>query len=297
MNVVPLRKPVTLGSSEIPAVLGLDPFVSPYALACRKLGVTSEPEPSDAARLGLILQLAHLDALRSDGYDVREAADVELTHPELDWMVGHPDGVLVRPDEVIPVELKARGVAPTEQLRMRDTVQALIYAELAESSQALVSELCGGYGGFHREEWLVDRDADVFTSIVAACEAFLATVARGKAPKPDGSESAREALRARYGGIVGLAHTLSEAGMESLRKFREWDYTEKQAKGRKEAYAQLVQDEMGDATVALSPAGLEVARFGVVSSTRTDTKRLARDHPDLTAEYQTTTTYRRFEAL
>lgn len=34
---------LTLGGSEVPAVLGLDPYVSSYALGARKLGLTPEP--------------------------------------------------------------------------------------------------------------------------------------------------------------------------------------------------------------------------------------------------------------
>ena len=69
MSVTALH-PVTLGGSEVPAVLGLDPWVSPYALACRKLGVSGESRVSPAALMGNRLQAVHAELVADDGYTV-----------------------------------------------------------------------------------------------------------------------------------------------------------------------------------------------------------------------------------
>ena len=69
MSVVQLRT-LQLGGSEIPAVLGLDPYVSAYALACRKLGVTGDGEPTRASVMGNRLQAVHAELVADDGYQV-----------------------------------------------------------------------------------------------------------------------------------------------------------------------------------------------------------------------------------
>ena len=296
MTVVPIRKGLTLGGSEIPAVLGLDPYTSPYALACRKLGLTSEPEASRAATMGLRLQSAHLTLLEDDGYTVIPAPESGFQHRELPWLVGHPDAFALVDGNRAPVELKLRGVVGSDAVRDATTVQALVYAELVDAPAALVSELHGGYGGIVRDEWLVARDPELFAVIVERCEAFLATVKRGKCPAPDGSDASHDALRARWSGDPGLKMRLSAAGMEHLRRVRELDETIRAAKAQRERYAQLVQDEMGDATEAISPTDYLAARWGVVTRTALDTAAIKRDLPHVAAEYSKTTTTRRFEA-
>ena len=69
MSVTPIRA-FTLGGSEVPAVLGLDPWVSAYAVACRKLGVSGESTTSPAALMGNRLQAVHAELVADDGYQV-----------------------------------------------------------------------------------------------------------------------------------------------------------------------------------------------------------------------------------
>ena len=306
MTVTALH-PHTLGGSEIPAVLGLDPYVSAYALACRKLGVSGESTTSPAARMGNRLQAVHAELVADDGYTVMPAPADGIAHPDLPWLVGHPDAFVVLTAPVVqrgaehqapkapvkgtvtgaasteraPLELKLRGLAPSEPMRMRDTVQALVYAELCDSSQAMVSELHGGYGGIVRDEWTVERDGELFAVIVERCEGFLSLIRRGKCPAPDGSESARDALRARYGGLPETRVRLSRVGWEHLQRVRELDETISAAKVQRERYAQLVQDEIGDAVEAITPFDTLAARWAPVSSNRVDVKALRDALPEI----------------
>ena len=294
------RSELRLGGSEIPALLGLDPYVSAYALACRKLGVSGEPLPSPAALMGNHLQAVHAELVADAGYTVMPAPDDGIAHPELPWLVGHPDAFVVLGDqnytERAPLELKLRGLAPSEPMRMRDTVQALVYAELCGSTQAMISELHGGYGGIVRDEWIVEADAALFALVVERCEEFLSLIRRGKCPAPDGSESARDAIRARFTGLGDKRVRLSRAGWEHLKKVRELDEMLAAAKVQRERYAQLVQDEMGDAVEAISPHDTLVARWKPVTSTRIDTTALKAQRPEIAEEYAKVTTTRRFEA-
>lgn len=285
-----------LGGSEIPAVLGLDPYVSPYALACRKLGVTDEPPQSVAARMGNALEAAHLRLLADEGWVVIDGPR-EVAHPDLPWLVGHPDGWVADRDRyIMPVELKLRGVTPSDAIRTRDTIQAGVYAEIAKSPRALVSELHGGYGGIVRDEWTVERDDELFGMIVERCEAFLLLLRRGRCPAPDGSDSARDAIRARYAEANEHRRVrLTTAGYTALQRVRELDETIRAAKVQRERFAQMVQDEMGDAVEAISPTDLLAARWKPVTSRKIDTARLKRDHPVLASEYENVSTFRRFE--
>jgi predicted phage-related endonuclease len=286
---------ITLGGSEVPAVLGLDPYLSPYALGARKLDPSLQPEESEAMRLGLRLQGVHAELLEEAGWQVMPAPVDGFAHPDLPWLHGRPDGLVALDGQRAPVELKLRGLAPSESLRQRDTIQALIYAELLAADQALVSELHGGYGGFRRDEWTIERDEELFALVVEHCERFLALLRRGKLPAPDGSDSAREAIRARFAVSDHGSIRLSKAGWQHVRKCRELDELIGNAKAQREKHAQSVQDEMGEAEVAISPHDAPAAKWFQVTSNRLDTKALKAALPEIAAEFSKTTTTRRFE--
>ena len=314
--------PYTLGGSEIPAVLGLDPYVSAYALACRKLGVSGESTTSPAALMGNRLQAVHAELVADDGYTVMPAPADGIAHPDLPWLVGHPDAFVVLTAPVVqrgaehqapkapvkgtvtdaasteraPLELKLRGLAPSEPMRMRDTVQALVYAELCDSSQAMVSELHGGFGGIVRDEWTVERDPELFALIVRRCEEFLSLIRRGKCPDPDGSESALAAQRSRWAGHPGEQMRLSAGGWEHLQASRECREMIAALKGQQAYHDQQVMDEMGDATEVVSPLDTLACRWQPVTTRRLDQGALKLAHPELYGEYVRESTTRRFEA-
>lgn len=288
---------ITLGGSDVPAVLGLDPYLSAYALGCRKLGLTAEQRESEAMRNGLRLQSAHAAMIEDEGRVLVPAPVDGYAHPTLDWLVGHPDALTTLDGYAAPVELKLRGITPSDSLRLRDSVQALVYAELLGAPQALVSELHGGYGGIVRDEWTVDRDAELLDLIVARCEVFLDWLARGILPRPDGSDSTRDAIRERYAngepGKTIRADARTWADVQAIRRLHD---TEKAAKAQRERYSQRVQDFMGDATELVSPFDTPAARWRPYNRTHTDLKRLRSEWPAAAADCVTVSTTRRFEA-
>ena len=295
VTVVELRPaPLTLGGSEVPAVLGLDPYVSAYALGCRKLGLTSEPEMRPVMANGLRLQAAHLEWIAADGREVMPAPADGFTHPELPWLIGHPDGFAVVRGVRAPVEMKLRGIAPSEHLLLRDKVQACVYAAIVGSPVALVSTVHGGYGGIVREEVEVEYDAATFGEIVGRCRWFLDNLAQGTLPAPDGSASSREALREQWT-EPGEAKRAPAEVMDHVAASRELDHYIKRAKAQKEAHDQAVQAFMADATELVSPFDTPAARWRFQDRTALDTGRLKRELPGVFAEYAKTTTSRRFD--
>jgi predicted phage-related endonuclease len=285
---------LTLGGSEVPAVLGLDPYVSAYALGCRKLGLTSEPVMRPVMENGLRLQAAHLDWIAADGREVMPAPADGFAHPELPWLIGHPDGFAVVRKVRAPVELKLRGIAPSEALLLRDKVQAFVYAAIVGAPVALVSTVHGGYGGIVREEVEVEYDEHTFWLIVARCAEFLADLEDGLLPAPDGSASSRDALREQWA-EPGEAKRADVRIMEHVAASRELDHYLKRAKAQKEQHDQAIQAFMGDATELVSPYDTPAARWRFSDRTALDTARLKRELPGVYAEYAKTTTTRRFD--
>jgi predicted phage-related endonuclease len=310
--------PYTVGASSVPAILGLDPWDSAYALGARMLDGREHPA-SEAARMGLDLEAAHAELVAQAGYDVMPAPVAGFVHPELPWLHVHPDGlVALRAPDIVegepsaqrtaatssgarsaiigPLELKCRGVAPSEDLRMRDTVQSLVQVHAMGATQGLVSVLHGGFGGIRRDEWLVAHDRDLFGDIAERCEVFLSQLRRGVLPAPDGSDATRQAIRERFSHADAGSTVRATAEVWGwVKRIRALKETETAAKEQRQAFEHRVQDFMGDATELVSPLDTPAARWRPRDRTTLDTKALRAAHPGIAGEFSRTTTARYFD--
>jgi predicted phage-related endonuclease len=293
------RRATNIGGSEAAAVLGCDPYLSATMLAARKLGL-APPEPeSDAMRYGTLLQGPHAELLEADGYEVVPAPAEQVAHPGYSWWVGHPDcyGTLEGARGV--VELKARGVAPSEATWLRDEIQALHYLACTGLEVALVSVLHGGYGGLQRSERTVERDDEALALMLERYQTFRKIVRRGDLPAGDGSASAREFYRTRPLAADRTEHLtksqavrvresvrLSRAGHGHAKAAKFHREREKWHAAEQERHWQAVQHEMGEATLALSPLDDEpLAEWSDETTSAFDRKAFEADHPQLAAKY------------
>src|SRR5205823_2096628 len=113
---------------------------------------------------------------------------------------------------------------------------------------------------------------------------------------PDGSDSARDAIRERFEADNGLAVRATQDVWAHQLKVRELDELSRTVKEQRARHAQVVQDFMGDATELISPYDTLGATFRAHSTTRVDLKALRAALPDVAAEFSVTSTTRRFEA-
>jgi hypothetical protein len=272
-----------IGASSVPGILGLDKFNPAYAIALRMLEgreqVTSEP-----MQMGLDSEEWHAGLVKKAGYEVMPAPVAGFVHPELPWLCVHPDGLLGFDDGIGPLELKLRGVAPSEAIRVRDTVQSLVQVHAMGASQGLVSVLHGGFGGVRRDEWAVPADAELFALVADRCEAFLSRLRRGVLPAPDGSDATRDAIRARFARAKpGTAVRATQEVWGWVKRIRELREVEHTAKEQRQAFEHRVQDFMGDATTLISPYDEPAAKWGTRNAVDGDA--LREQHPDVFAEF------------
>ncbi len=140
----------TLGASEVAAVLGLSPWVTPYEVWARKTGRLTEHKQSDALDAGVRLEPIVLDWAESQlgPIDRRVEAVIDGTP-----IVTHPDG-LTKAGE--PVEAKTSGIvgpvyghwgeAGTDEIPEHYLVQCLVQLEATRASVCHVPALLGGRG-------------------------------------------------------------------------------------------------------------------------------------------------------
>jgi len=215
------------------------------------------------------------------------------------WWIGHPDCYGTLEGERGVVELKARGVAPSEATWLRDEIQTLHYLACTGLGVGLVSVLHGGYGGLQRSERLVERDDETLALMLERYEAFRKIVRRGGLPDGDGSASAREFYRTRPLAADRTEHVskskairvretlrLSKAGHGHAKAARFHTEREKWHKAEAERHWQAVQHEMGEATLALSPLDDEpLAEWSDESYSYFNRKALEAAHPAIASEF------------
>jgi predicted phage-related endonuclease len=144
----------------------------------------------------------------------------------------------------------------------------------------------------------VERDDDAIRRLLALEEDFYGYLVRDEPPPPDGSSSARDAMAALFpSAVAGKAVRLDA---EAVADYRELKARKEQRDAIERQIAALenrLKLVMGEAEVALSPHDEELIRWRNVPTTRTDVKALRARHPEIAAEFVTTSETRRFQAL
>jgi predicted phage-related endonuclease len=286
-------KRVKVGGSTIAAIVGLDPYLSPIRLAWQLLGELPSPQ-SEVMRNGLRLEEAHRDWLEDDGYTILPAPADGFVHPEHEWAVCHPDGFILLDKERGVLEMKLRGVTPDDRLRVRDTLQLNWNLGVTGLGLGLVSTVHGGVGGIVRDEFAHAFERDLFDAQLRAAEKFRALVLKGKLPEPEGSKDEQAAIRDRFGVASDATVRLSTKGYAAVKEYRTWREQKALCERKMREAAAVVQLEMGEASVAISPHDDEVAKW--TSSTRRtiDAKALREQRPQIAELFETVTETRRF---
>lgn len=188
-----------IGGSDAAAILGVSPFSS--ALACwqEKRGLGEIREASERMVWGSRLERAVLDGYAEDtGRPVRKTGRRFRRHVAMPFLIGHPDGEA--DDRLLEVKTTARlderwGPDGSSVIPAHYFAQVQHYMVLTGHTLCDVAVLVGG-----REMHLysVPADQEFQSAMLEEERAFWDLVREGTPPDPDGSESAREALRRMF---------------------------------------------------------------------------------------------------
>jgi predicted phage-related endonuclease len=267
-------------------------------LWAEKTGRVERPE-SPAMRMGTLLQPTVAQLVEGEGYEVMPAPADELTHAEHPFMIGHPDGFTVIDGKRAPLEIKSRGSGWKDDSNALASavMQVQQYIELTAAESALIAVLHGGYGGMALDLRIVRRDDKLIDLMVAMERDFVDLVRSDTPPDPDGSDSARDAVRSMAGAAEPGKVARATADIWKLvRTIREADERIAAIKAQRERAAQQVQAFMGDAEELVTPFDTPAARWPTSTRTSLDTKALRAAHPIIAGEFTKATTYRTFNA-
>jgi predicted phage-related endonuclease len=237
------------------------------------------------------------EELRRQGFEAFHAADAERTDAMHTWMTGRVDGFVDFTDGRAVLEIKTTNAFNSHDWQsdagapLAYLVQVHHYMRLTEHDRALLACLVGGQ---RLELRTVYRDDAVIEAMIARELEMLDYIRTDTPPPPDGSDSAKDAIRALYpessGKTIRLDHETWEACKELKARKEQLDVVKRQAA----ELQQRIELAMGDAEQAVSPFDTPAARWPSVQSTRLDSKALKAARPDVWSEFAVPTSTRRF---
>lgn len=265
-----------IGGSEAPAVLGLNPWCSPYTLWCRKTGLIEGIEQTERMRWGHRLEDAIAEYYAEETglkvfavattYNRPRAASVEryddgmlFRNTERPWQLASVDRLVECPGRGLGVlEIKNVGVRSADKWKdgVPDYVRAqnLHYQSVLGLDWGAVAVLFGGNSPGFMDVEAAEGEVE---RLVAAEQAFWLSLDAGEPPEADGSESTRDTLAERFPKPEdGHVARLSDDAIAWDRAYAEHAEQEKYHKKKKRAFETLIRAEMGAAERATLASGV-----------------------------------------
>lgn len=287
------RRATGIGASDVPTILGLNPYESPYSLWALKTGRT-EPDLSDDNEYQEFGHRAEpmLGRWFSDDTGLSVVAHQHAcAHPDHPHHQATLDGLVTESpsseenDAIGVWECKTTGAAPTDEWWERVDAQVQWQLHVTGLDMAWVTVLAGR-SVTHTE---MPRDQAYIDQMVAAVEAFWFHVQADEPPPVDDSEHTGRALAQVHPGdseappvdlpddLVGRAASLKQAIKEMQAELT--------------GVENEIKEMLGDATVGRCPSGQ--VKWTPITSNRWDTKALEAEHPELADTYKRESSYRR----
>ena len=282
-----------IGGSDAAAVIGLNPYKSPYALWAEKTGRIAPFEGNVTTRVGSYLeQIVAVMYSEETGNKVRNDNRTYL-NDSYPWACANVDRRIVRQPAGLEIKttndrgkikLLQEGIIPHDW-----QCQMTHYMAVTGLARWDLAALCSS-----RELMILslERDEQDINALMTTEQAFWECVKNKEPPSVDGAKSTSDTLHAMY--------FTSEADSQcSLEPVSGYVTALLQLKTEKKALEEqirmaenAIKEYMGD--VEYGTCGNASVKWKTVSRVTYDTKALCRDHPDIMEQYQTLNVSRRF---
>lgn len=273
-----------IGASEVPAMLGEDPYMGPVDLWLRKTGrIPEQTQTSDAAEIGLMLE----DALiRWAGKEIGEKVSRRnplRVHPAgvlsctLDGKLAEkPQGIQAKTVGILnPFAPKDEwGDAGSDQVPTRVILQTHSEMAAADLDRVWVPALIGGRG---RVLFVVNRNEAIVAEIVEQARIFWDYIERDE--RPPGDPPLMDSLRAiahNDGETCTIPDDIFGAAVAARR-------VRKEAEAIEERCDRALLEVMGTAEIGTCPLGK--ATYRTFPMNRIDTKALREAMPDVAEKF------------
>jgi putative phage-type endonuclease len=290
------RRREKIGGSEAAAACGIDPYRSRRLLWYEKVhGI--ERDESEAMRLGTLLQPAIAEIVAERGYEIMPAPADGFVHPELPWMIVHPDGLASMNGQKAIAEIKTRGSGwkdDDERALFPYIMQVQHGMEVIGCDVGLLAVLHGGYGGLRLDVREIERDDALIGTMVELEQEIVDAVRTLQPPPARGAKSDDESLKLEFptssGGAIRATGDVWQMVKEARGLKEQRDEVDRQYKER----VQNIQAYMGEAEQLVSPFDEQACRWPTVTEHRFNAAAFKAAHPSIHAEFVRENSVRRF---
>ncbi|HRT22382.1 MAG TPA: YqaJ viral recombinase family protein [Candidatus Hydrogenedentes bacterium] len=252
--------PDYITASQMPAVVGVDPYVSSFELFHRKRGDTHRDD-ADNLRFAVGHALEPVIAeefSRIMGHVVVDLGPYTVAiHPVYDWLVSTPDFIAIVDGAKAPVEIKTTETN-TEAARDFSACRVPIHYDVQVQMQMATMDAPFGYiaalrglGSRGLDIIRVERDDELIEGCLRIGAKFLNDIAVGREPAPTGSDADAKLIARLHPADDGSTIELPEDGW--LDRIERLDDLKRRAAEINEEIVQIensLKNEIGDHTFA-----------------------------------------------
>ena len=281
-----------IGGSDISAIAGINPWVSPLEVYLDKIGELPEKEDNEAMYWGRVLEdvVAKEFALRT-GKEVFEP-DYMMQHKKYPFMIANVDRLIVGEEEGLECKTGSEYVKShwkDDLVPEYYILQCQHYMFVTGLKGWWIAVLIGGNEFIYK---YIPRDEDIINAIVTIESNFWEMVENRTPPAVDASESSGSMLNLLYPKDDGKEITLPEESLNLIELIDRQKEVIKNAELIKSEAENKLKEMMGENRIGT------VGERGVVWSsferTDLDRKALKKDNPELYKKYEKKSTVRKF---
>lgn len=281
-----------IGGSDAGAVLGLNPWKSPYMLWCEKTGRIKNDEDNEAMRLGRDLEdYVAKRFVEASGKKVRKTS-FSYQNKEYPFMLANVDREIVGEDALL--ECKTTNMLTKTDYKHGDIpdtyyAQCMHYMAVTGKQRVYIAVLVLNQGFYW---YAVDRDEEAINALIEAEKHFWEDyVLKDEEPVVDGTDSTTEAIDSMYPSgsgstdLFGREDTIQMA--LSIKK--QIKALEKELK----VHEQQLKSDIGE--FELGYAGNYQVSWKNQSQQRVDSTKLRNEYPDVYKNCLKSIEFRKFE--
>jgi putative phage-type endonuclease len=280
-----------VGSSLVPAVVGVSPYTSTLEAYLRVRGELPPVPDNQYMRMGRILEPVVAKLFTEEtGMRVRNPKAV-YAHPKNKLYVASPDRLIVGKHAVLECKTggdRQKGQWEDGKVPLWYEVQVMWQLMVMGLEEAYIAALLGGQEFIYRH---IKYDPEIADYILKIVDKFMAMVEDGTPPEPVAQDT--ELIKAMHPRSEAISIVLPDdtskmlADMHLLKAMRD-DYT-----NRVSEIENRIKSRMGEAEVAYLPGEPEpVATWKSQVTRRIDSKRLKSELPEVYEQYSKETTSR-----
>lgn len=283
-----------IGGSDAAAACGLSKWKSPVEVWLDKTGQIDPVPAGEAAYWGTLMEpIIRQEFADRTGFKIRQVNAI-LQHRRFPFMFANVDGIVTDPnlgDGIFEAKTASAYRAAEWEHGIPDeyALQVQHYMVVTGLSFAWVAVLIGGNQFVWR---LIERDEGIIDLLIQLESRFWKHVEDMTPPPIDGSAASTELLNRLYPNSNSQIIDLPVDSLQWIQQFEQAQQEEKEAAYRKEEAANHIKELLGE--FEQGRVNDKLITWKTVNSERLDSKALKAAHPEITAAFTKTSSYRRF---